>query len=192
MNLSKENQKKLLLTGIITAVALAGLWFGLIRTQNVRLVKLQAEQESAEKKLRDFELKIKTAAESERQLEDARRELGALEDNMAAGDPYIWIVDTIRQFKLAYKDVDIRQFSSIVLADSSTLLPRFPYKQATITISGTGYYHEIGRFISDMENRFPHMRLQNLVIEHLPAATDTRETLLFRVDVLALVKSQSI
>jgi hypothetical protein len=43
-----------------------------------------------------------------------------------------------------------------------------------------------------MENRFPHMRLQNLVIEHLPAATDTRETLLFRVDVLALVKSQSI
>ncbi len=61
------------------------------------------------------------------------------------------------------------------------------YKQVRLSLFGTGYYHNIGKFVSDFENTFPHMRLVNLAIATTDSADDS-ELLSFHVEVVALVK----
>ena len=67
------------------------------------------------------------------------------------------------------------------------MIPNFPYKQVRLSLFGTGYYHNIGKFLSDFENTFPHMRLVNLAIGTTESADDS-ELLSFHVEVVALVK----
>ena len=52
----------------------------------------------------------------------------------------------------------------------------------------TGYYHDVGKFISDFENNFPHGRVVNLIVEPVSSADPGNEKLSFRMDVIALVK----
>jgi Tfp pilus assembly protein PilO len=66
-------------------------------------------------------------------------------------------------------------------------MPNFPYKQVRLSLSGTGYYHNLGKFVSDFENTFPHMRLVNLAIGTTDSS-DSSELLSFHFDVVALVK----
>jgi hypothetical protein len=54
---------------------------------------------------------------------------------------------------------------------------------------GTAHYHELGRFISDFENEFPHVRLLNLGIELVPTSSGERELLTFKMEIVTLVKS---
>ena len=68
------------------------------------------------------------------------------------------------------------------------MLAGFPYKQVKVTISGTAYYHDLGKFVADFENNFPHMRMVNLSIEPASMTGANAERLSFRVDVIALVK----
>jgi hypothetical protein len=57
----------------------------------------------------------------------------------------------------------------------------------TLTVSGTAYYHDLGKFLADFENEFPHIRLVNLDIQLSPAVGDT-EKLVFKVDIVTLAK----
>jgi len=68
------------------------------------------------------------------------------------------------------------------------LLANFPYKQTTLSVAGSAHYHDLGRFLADFENRFPHIRVSNLSLD-LDAAAAEPETLSFRMDIIALVKS---
>ena len=137
--------------------------------------------------MNDVETAIKNKDQLETELAKASRTLGDLEDDMASGDLYSWMVNTIRQFNLSYR-VDIPQFSTIVEADTS-LLPGFPYKQVTMRIGGTGYFHDLGKFIADFENRFPYVRVQNLDMEPTSGSvTNEGEKLSFRMDIVTLVK----
>jgi hypothetical protein len=67
------------------------------------------------------------------------------------------------------------------------LIPNFPYKQVKFSLTGTAYYHDLGKFIADLENNFPHIRVVNLAI----GSNGDSELLSFRVDIVALVKSNS-
>jgi Tfp pilus assembly protein PilO len=187
--LSKDHKQKLLLAGLATAVTIAGLWFTLISAQRSGLKKLAAEKTSALQKLQQVETTVKNADQVEIELREAAARLAEFEQGVASGDPYIWMIETIRQFKAPHP-IEIRQFSPIVVA-TNTLLPRFPYRQATMTITGSGYYHDIGRFVSDFENHYPQVRLQNLLIEQQPLSSEDREKLFFKIDVIALIKSGS-
>ena len=73
------------------------------------------------------------------------------------------------------------------------LLPGYPYKQIKLSLIGTAYYHDLGKFIADFENAFPHMRLVNLEVEPSPGTTgpESAERLGFRMDVVILVKTAS-
>ena len=68
-------------------------------------------------------------------------------------------------------------------------LAKFPYKQVTLQVAGTAHYHDLGKFLADFENEFPHIRLVNLDIQvnPSPAAGDV-EKLVFKVDIVTLVK----
>jgi len=71
------------------------------------------------------------------------------------------------------------------------VLPQFPYRQIKVNISGTAYYHDLGKFIADFENTFPHIRVVNLTVEPLNITGLGNEKLSFRMDIVALAKPNS-
>ncbi len=188
MKLTKDKRDRLILVSLVIGIVMAGLWFGLIKFQQSRLRMLETRKRTAELKYKEVENAIKNRGQLQAEVNSTDQNLSALEENMASGDPYSWMFNTIRQFKLSYK-VDIPQFSTIVAADT-TMFPKFPYKQVTMSVNGTAYFHDLGRFIADFENHFPQIRIQNLDIEPGSSLTSTdREKLSFKMDIVALIKS---
>jgi Tfp pilus assembly protein PilO len=186
--LPKEKRNHLVLVGLLTGIALVGVWFGVIKYQKQNLASLAARKQAATLKLELVKKAVGDAERIEIQLCEVDKRLARLEEGMASGDLYSWVITAIRQFKLPYK-VEIPQFSQIDGPKETNLLPRFPYKQATITVAGTARFHDLGKFIADFENQFPYMRLVNLSMEPAPAfAVADRERLSFRMDIITLVK----
>ena len=105
---------------------------------------------------------------------------------MATGDIYAWTIDTMRHFKAGYR-VEVPEIGQPSLSDMD-MFPNFPYKQLRFNVLGTGYYHDIGKFIADLENKFPHVRVLN--VDMSPVANEG-EKLSFSLDVVALVKGAS-
>jgi hypothetical protein len=192
MNLSKlprEKRNQLVLIALLTLMATAGLGFGLIRGQYQTLDGLAGEAAAAQKKLEQMKAAIRQSQQVEEELAAANQKLCDFEADMASGDLYSWVINSVRRFKADYK-VEIPQYSPISATAEVNLLPHFPYKQAVLTIGGTARFHELGRFLADFENRFPHIRLLNLSVEANPgAAPQDQEMLTFRMDIVTLVKT---
>ena len=186
--LPKEKRNHLILVVVITLVAVSGLYFGLIRRQNESLTQLAQKKAAADAKLKTVLGAIHRAESVRVQLEDSKGRLAQSETDVASGDLYAWVINSLRQFKAPYK-VEIPQFSQLGPISEVNLLPRFPYKQATLTVAGTAHFHDLGRFIADFENQFPHVRLVNLSLDaDAPAAGVEAETLSFKMDIVTLVK----
>ena len=184
----KDKRQKVILVAILTLVALAALWFGLINLQNHGLDELARQVDAAERKLDTARKALAGSKQLEAELSTAAEKLNGIENGMASGDLSTWVYNKVRQFKLSYR-VEIPQFSPIVESET-TLLPKFPYRQVTMTITGTGYFHDIGRFVADFENQFPYIRILNLELEPPPAISGAeREKLSFRMGIVALVTS---
>lgn len=190
-HLSKEKKQHLLLVIIGTLVILAGLWFGLISWQQGKLAKLSSERDGTKITLDGMKDTIDRAATIAEEVAAEKQRLADAEAQMASGDHYAWIINTIRGFKAKHPKVDIPQYSTILIEDTN-VLPKFPYQQATLTVSGTAYYHDLGKFIADFENEFPYIRLENLEIQQAPTlGAGYTEKLAFRVDVVALIKPEA-
>jgi len=187
--LSKEKRNQLILVVIVTLAILGGLGFGLIKYQYASLARMAQKKAAAEKTLQQMRDAVKRADQIEAELVQTKKALTDLEADMAAGDLFEWVINTLRRFKLPYK-VEIPQYSPIGPTTEMTLLPNFPYKQAAITVGGTGHFHDFGRFLADFENEFPHIRVLNLRLDANPAAsaTDDQETLTFSMEIVTLVK----
>ena len=128
---------------------------------------------------------IKLAPRTQTELNANVKVLAEQEATMASGDPLSWFIGFLRPFKQNYR-VDIPQIGTPVKSDV-TLLPKFPYQQATLSLAGTARFHELGRFLADLENQFPHARLLNLDVEASTSPGD-KDQLSFRVDLVMLVK----
>ena len=187
-HLSKEKRNQLILVIMATALVLSGLWFGLIAFQQQHLQNIARNREAAQKKLELMVKSIKNAAQIESDLADSSKTLSGLESGMAAGDLYSWAINAIRSFKQPYK-IDIPQFSAIDGPKNCTLLPDFPFKQATMTVGGTAFYPDLGRFIADFENQFPYARVLNLNLEPYAGVLGAeRDKLSFKLDIAFLVR----
>jgi len=185
--ITTEKRNQLIITSLITLLVLAGLYFGLIQFQRQKLGELTQKRDAAYKKLSQIDDTKKSGNKIELELADLSKILDAQESEMASDDLYAWMVNFIRKFKSSYR-VDIRQFNSKGTSDM-TLLPKFPYKQITVTVMGSAYYHELGRFISDFENRYPASRIMNMELSPDPSqGPDEKEKLTFKMDVVCLVK----
>ena len=190
-HLSKEKQQQLLLVVIGTLGVLVGIWFGLISWQKGRLAKLSSERNATRTELEEMTKVLEQSDAVAVELGSEQQRLAEAETQMASGDLYAWIINTIRQFKARHPRVDIPQYSTILVEDT-TVLPKFPYQQATLTVAGRAYYHDLGTFIADFENQFPYIRIQNLEIEPSPALEGGySEKLAFKMDVVALVKPEA-
>ena len=188
-NLSKEKRNQLVLVVLGTIGVVAGLWLGLISSQEESLRALADNKASAQQKLSQVKQTIEMAEAIDAQLETAGKRLAKIETGMASGDLYSWAINTIRQFKLGYK-VEIPQFSQIDGPKEVNMLAGFPYRQVNMTISGTALFYDFGKFVADFENQFPYLRVLNLTLEPASAAiASERERLSFKMEVAALVKS---
>ena len=157
--------------------------FGLIRSQIDSLSKIKKDKEAADSRLQRIKNSIKNADAVASELTAVTNALLHAEADLASGDLYSWTYDTIRRFKPQYK-VEIPDIGHPTIGNVD-LLPSFPYKQIQFSINGTAYYHDLGKFIADFENNFPHSRMVRLSIE---PGGDNTEKLSFKMDVIALMK----
>jgi hypothetical protein len=187
--LPKEQRNKLVLVVLVTLMAIAGLYLSLIRRQHEGLAALGQQKAAATGKLQRVLDTIRRADRITAELQEAKQGLAVAEADVASGDLYAWIINSLRKFNTPAYRVDIPQFSQLGAPADVNLIPDFPYKQATLTIAGTARYHNLGQFIADFENQFPHVRLLNLTLDaNAPSLQTEPETLSFKLDIVTLVK----
>jgi len=194
--LPKEKRDRIIAAAIATVIAIAGIWYGLIRPQQAKLQDSARTTIKAQEKVTNAKRRVEKEKPIQIELDAARQGLRAIEDEMASGDLYSWIIVTVNKFRAAHR-VEIPQFSREQVREVN-VIPGFPYKGATFTVKGTAYYHDLGKFIADFENTFPHVRLLNLEMEPValpgPGAQsnpEEQEKLSFKMDILALIKPTS-
>ena len=124
-HLSKEKKQQLLLVVIGTLGILVGIWLGLISWQKRHIAELSSERDATRIKLDGMTDMLKRSDEIASALDKERRNLSEAESQMASGDLYLWIINTVRQFKAEHPRVEIPQYSTILVGDT-TLLPKFP------------------------------------------------------------------
>jgi hypothetical protein len=192
MNLRKlprEKRNKLFAVVAGTLVTLAGLYFGLIQYQEQNLVHLAQKKVAVEARHKQVLDAIKHAHGIETDLATAKTALAEAETDIASGDLYSWVVNMLRDFKAKYK-VNIPQFNPIGPTTEVNLMPNFPYKQTTLSVAGTAHFHDFGRFLADLENQFPHIRVLNLSLElNQSPVAEEQETVSFKLDIVTLVKT---
>jgi len=191
--LPKEKRDRIIAVTIATVIAIGGIWYGLIRSQQAKLEESTRTTIKAREKVTNAKRRVEKEKLIQVELDAARLGLKAIEEEMAAGDLYSWIIVTVNKFRAAYR-VEIPQFSREQVSEVN-VIPGFPYKGATFTLRGTAYYHDLGKFVADFENAFPHVRLLNLEMEPvgLPNPTaqsnlDEQEKLSFKMDIVTLIK----
>jgi Tfp pilus assembly protein PilO len=182
---AKRNQ---LIGVVVASLALIFLvYFFLILPQNDRN-RSQALNINHEKgRLQEYESAIQQKAATQKTLDQLNQQLAQAEQDIASGDLYAWTVDNIRRFKVSYPHVEIPTTGEPVQSDCE-LFSEFPYKQIRFSLAGTAYYHDLGKFLSDFENRFTHCRVVNLSLDPSGDNSAPTEKLNFKVDIVALVK----
>jgi hypothetical protein len=189
--LPPAKRNNLIIVIAITIALLCGVYFFLIQSQKEQNIKLAHDTIDRQDELDKIKKSIKQADITDANLTEITLQLNRAEEDVVTGDPYAWIYDTIRRFRTNYH-VDIPNIGQPITSEVD-LLGGFPYKQVKVSLSGTAYFHDLGKFIADFENAYPHVRLVNLSLE--PAAgggpNSNGEKLTFRVDMVALFKSNT-
>jgi Tfp pilus assembly protein PilO len=184
--LPPAKRNNLIMVIVATIAVISAVYFLMIKPQNESNAQIGVETSDKTAELVKIETSIRQADATTVALADINQQLAHSEEDIATGDVFAWTYDTIRHFKTNYH-VDIPNVGQPTLSDVD-LVPSFPYKQVRVSLSGTAYYHDLGKFIADFENTYPHMRMVNLSIEPSVQPGGPTEKLAFRVDVIALVK----
>jgi Tfp pilus assembly protein PilO len=183
---AKRNQ--LIVVLLITAALIGMVYFLLILPQNEENRRLASNTGAEQAELQKIKAIIKQRDATDAALREISDELTRAEEDVATGDVYAWTYDTLRRFK---STIEIPSITQPIISDED-MLANFPYKQLRVTLVGTAFYHDLGKFVADFENKFPHMRVVNLSIEPASAgANGPTEKLNFRLDVIALVRPNS-
>ncbi|MDE3098569.1 MAG: hypothetical protein KGJ88_03775 [Verrucomicrobiota bacterium] len=180
----KEKLNHLILVGVGTALALAAVWFLVIGPQRAAVAASRIKMAGAQKQYQDVLDSITRSNSSTNALEKADARLVRAESDMASNDPNVWIYDFVRRLNndKRYKvTISVQGETSV---EPVNILPKFPYKQLKVLVGGTAYYHDLGRFIADLENNHPYIRLVDLTIE--PQANG--EKLSFTMQMITLIK----
>jgi len=93
-NLPKEKRDRLLLISVGTVVAVVVLWYLVIQTQNKAIARLKTQSLDHKTKVENAQRLLSSTAELQKQLDGSAQELKTIEDAMASGDMYSWIILT--------------------------------------------------------------------------------------------------
>ena len=187
----KQKREKLTLAVLMSLAGVAGIWFGLLEPEQAGLrnrAKLLAETQG---KLQTVQRELRLTESFKTNLDSARRQIQGMEAKMPTGDVYRWAIRSITS--LQTNNVEIANLEPPRLGES-TILPKVPYKSALLSVNGTAHYHDFGRFLANLENSFPHMRLQRVELEPMQfgeATSASQEQLNFKLEIIALIKTSS-
>jgi Tfp pilus assembly protein PilO len=185
--ISKIKKQQMALVFIGACIVIAGLWTLVINARYERLEQVKKKTLDTKDKVEKAESLLKKSDEVEATLEAETITLETIENSMASGDIYLWLINTINQFNVLRK-ITIADFPRETMGEVG-VIPKFPYKAAIFPIKGNGYYHDIGKFLADFENSFPYIRIQNLELTPIgKAEADQAEKLNFKFEIVALVK----
>jgi Tfp pilus assembly protein PilO len=186
MKLPPEKRNCLILVIVGTLVVVGLIYYLLISPEQEERAKLQGNIKDAQTRLLTIKKTI-ALAETNAAVEATTSELlNQAEADLVSGDLLSWSYDLIRRLKAGYH-IDIPEIGQPSLSDPD-LVPSLPYKQIRVHIRGIGYYHDIGKFICDLENKNPHLRVLNLTLEPISQTDTSSEKLAFQADIVALVK----
>lgn len=184
--LSKAKRDQILMTVLGTATVLAIIWFFLISPQRAAKQSIDKNMGAKLHQLQEMEDSIKKADSVTNELRTLETQLDSAESDMASYDPNVWVYDIVRHFKEHYKvDISVAGQPSTGEVD---ILSNFPYRQLRVTLTGSGFYHDLGDFIANFENTYPHIRIVNLSMEPAGGNDESSEKLNFRMDIIALIK----
>ena len=184
--LPPDKRNKLIFVLLGTFGVIGMVYYFLIGPQNEQNLKLKANTAAESGKLQQIKKALKQTSATASAADEIAQKLQQAEEDSASGDLFAWTYDTIRQFKIS-RHIEIATIGRPVQGEVD-LLPGFPYKQIKFQITGSGYYHDIGKFVADFENKYPHMRVINLSLDSSGAPDSVPEKLSFRLDIAALVK----
>ncbi|HZQ46138.1 MAG TPA: hypothetical protein VFC07_03935 [Verrucomicrobiae bacterium] len=194
IKLTKEKRNHLILVAMCTTGVIAGLWFGLITMQQDKIKQIARKTKATQEQIDKVQKVVAEAAQVNEGLKLSGARLSQIESSMATGDLFSWIVTAIKQFNVPGYKVEMPQFGTPVIRPV-TMLAGFPYQQASMSVAGTAYFDDFGKFLAEFENHFPYMRVQNLSLEPVgsnPGATaEERERLSFHMEIVALIKSNT-
>jgi hypothetical protein len=184
---AKRNQ----LIGVIVATLalICAVYFVLISPQNGKNRELAVKINQETERLHSYQTAIDQMKATESQLNGLNLQLSHAEEDVASGDLYAWTYDKIRAFKAGYH-VDIPSIGQPSQGECD-LIGGFPYKQIRFSLTGTAYYHDLGKFIADFENKFTHCRVVNLTANPTSESPSGGEKLNFQLEIIALVKPNS-
>ena len=169
--MSKDKRDKLVLICIGIVAVLGALYTFVLGAQKDELATLDAQITGAKSKLDKAEVLVRSTEKIEARLAESKKLIDSRQDKMAPqGQYYYWFLKLIDQFRKDEKldtgfIVDITQPEFV----EGGLLPKFPYKAASFGLRLNGHYHDIGKFISSVENSFPFFRVQNIRIARFNA-----------------------
>jgi Tfp pilus assembly protein PilO len=187
MILSKEKQFALLKLGIGTFVVLIALWFFLIRPAQNRLDQNSRASSDLVQKAAAKKQVVERAEQTKTKLKEKSQKLREIEDQMVTGDIYIWIEKTLRDFEIR-DQIEFTKYDPPQIIDPEVPL-KVPYKIASFAVNGLAAYHDLGIFLANFENSYPHIRIRRLEME--PASVDAKsrdEKLSFLLEMQVFVK----
>src|SRR5271154_3605157 len=164
MKLSKTQKDQMMGIAGGTVAVVGLLWYFGVMAKQDELSKTEKNTAQMRDTLSRAEARIRQGEDIAMQLQAHVQLLEKREGMLASNiDPYSWIISTINPFIQGRKGVNFYHYSQPDITDAG-IIPDFPYKWATFHLEGTGYYHDFGKFFSDLENNFPYFRVQNLTL----------------------------
>lgn len=190
-NLPKAKRDQLILVAIATLAVMGALYFFVVDTQRTELKRTQLRTESVRGKLTLADKLSRTEADIQARLQKVSKDLGAREVGLAPDhDTYAWLLQNLAQFLSVHRGAGVTPAGiSQPEVGESKLIPKFAYKTATFHVKANGYFHDVGRFISDMETEFPYVCVQNIEMSRGTGAPSAdAEKLAVSFDMVMLVK----
>lgn len=197
-NLSKEQTQQLILTGLLSLIIIIVLVMLVGDYQGRKIVQQETDLENSKSALQASNEAISNKALIQTGLETAQKKIASIESEMPSeGSALVWVIESCIAVAQNHniQDFDADPPTITPTPGEIQLLATFPveYKQATVRIHGEGYYHDLGKFFADLENRFKYVHLQNFVIR--PAAdpfSSSSEKLRFTVNLVTIIKTSMI
>jgi hypothetical protein len=190
-----ETRSRLIFVLLLGASLAALLWFSLIAPLQGRVSAWSGRVELARMKLQVAQTSI-DRAEFYRQLVNTNRAaVDLLENRMAQGDHYAWVIQEVSDLvgQLDVLDIHLSNFFPPQLGDLD-LPPPVPYQLGTFTVEGSAYYHSFGAFLAAFENSSPFVKVKTLTLSTTTSGgsrTDDQERLFFRLEFHTLAKTNA-
>ena len=200
--MSKEKRDKLILTLLAVLGVLGILYTFGLGAQKDALSETQTKILSVQDKVSKAERLLRAGPSIEETLAESKAAINKREEEMAPpGQYFYWFLKLMDGFR---QEEALRSITIVDITQPSfgpvALLPDFPYQAASFGVTMTGRFHELGKFLADFENRFPYMRVQDLVVQQnvLNPATGTEtsqaggeEKIMMQMKVVTLIKPTS-